>query len=209
MDIVGIAERGGIGDQYRYLEFIEAGEVLGNVMRAERAGYDGFLIGNIADPGLREARELTSMPVAGLGGKGQGTTTRSLGRLRLSLDHRSLRPGGRRLPSDDSSTYLSRSGFVRTRGHLTALAEVEHGVPANLENAIAGGLGDVRDDCRSHISRARPGFDDPVANASVWLSGNVVGLSRQSRLSAWVFQAGAVAHHFVPVSWAGQPSLDP
>lgn len=67
VDIVGVTERGGIGDQYRYLEFIEAGEVLRNVMRAECEGYDGFLIGNIADPGLREARELTSMPVAGLG----------------------------------------------------------------------------------------------------------------------------------------------
>ena len=67
IEIAGIGERGGIGDQYRYLEFIEAGEVLSNVIRAERAGFDGFLIGNIADPGLREARELTSMPVAGLG----------------------------------------------------------------------------------------------------------------------------------------------
>lgn len=67
IDVAGIKQRGGIGDQYRYLEFIEAGEVLANVMEAERAGYDGFLIGNIADPGLREARELTSLPVAGLG----------------------------------------------------------------------------------------------------------------------------------------------
>src|SRR5262249_11227889 len=29
-------------------------------------GFDGFLIGNIADPGLREAREIASMPVLGL-----------------------------------------------------------------------------------------------------------------------------------------------
>jgi allantoin racemase len=67
VDIANIAVRGGIGDQYRYLEFIETGEVLGNVMQAERDGYDAFLIGNIADPGLREARELATIPVVGLG----------------------------------------------------------------------------------------------------------------------------------------------
>jgi allantoin racemase len=67
IDIHGIARRGGIGDQYRYLEFIEAGEVLENVERATREGYDAFLIGNIADPGLYEAREITDMPVLGLG----------------------------------------------------------------------------------------------------------------------------------------------
>ena len=55
-----------MGDQYRYLEFIEAQEVLENVERATREGFDAFLIGNIADPGLREAREITDMPVLGL-----------------------------------------------------------------------------------------------------------------------------------------------
>jgi allantoin racemase len=67
IEITGIEARGGIGDQYRYLEFIEAAEVLGNVIRAERDGFDAFLIGNIADPGLREARELATIPVIGLG----------------------------------------------------------------------------------------------------------------------------------------------
>ncbi len=67
VDIANIRQRGGIGDQYRYLEFIEAGEVLDNVMQAERDGCDAFVVGNIADPGLREARELATMPVVGLG----------------------------------------------------------------------------------------------------------------------------------------------
>lgn len=66
IDVHGIEARGGIGDQYRYLEFIEAHEVLSNVERATREGYDAFLIGNIGDPGLREAREITTMPVLGL-----------------------------------------------------------------------------------------------------------------------------------------------
>ena len=35
--IHGIEKRGGIGDQYRYLEFIETGEVLENVARATQS----------------------------------------------------------------------------------------------------------------------------------------------------------------------------
>jgi len=66
IEVHGIEKRGGVGDQYRYLEFIEAQEVLENVERAARAGFDAFLIGNSADPGLREAREATDIPVLGL-----------------------------------------------------------------------------------------------------------------------------------------------
>jgi len=66
IEIHGITKRGGIGDQYRYLEFIEAQEVLENVERATREGFDPFLVGNIGDPGLREAREITDIPVLGL-----------------------------------------------------------------------------------------------------------------------------------------------
>jgi allantoin racemase len=66
IEVHGIAKRGGIGDQYRYLEFIEAQEVLENVHRATVEGFDAFLIGNIGDPGLREAREITDIPVLGL-----------------------------------------------------------------------------------------------------------------------------------------------
>lgn len=66
IDIHGITKRGGIGDQYRSLEFIETIEVLENVTRAEAEGYDAVLLGNIADPGLRAAREMVSIPVLGL-----------------------------------------------------------------------------------------------------------------------------------------------
>ena len=62
----GITEIGGTGDQFRYLEYLETGEVLKNVHKAVREGYDAFLIGNIADPGLREAREIANIPVLGL-----------------------------------------------------------------------------------------------------------------------------------------------
>lgn len=64
--VAGITEIGGVGDQFRYLEFLETAEVLKNVHRAVNEGYDAFLIGNIADPGIREAREIAPIPVLGL-----------------------------------------------------------------------------------------------------------------------------------------------
>lgn len=67
VQIHGISQRGGVGDQYRYLELIETQEVLANVERATQEGFDAFVIGNICDPGLHEAREITDMPVLGLG----------------------------------------------------------------------------------------------------------------------------------------------
>lgn len=67
VEVHGIEGPGGVGDQYRYLDFIETQEVLANVERASREGFDAFLVGNICDPGLREAREITDMPVLGLG----------------------------------------------------------------------------------------------------------------------------------------------
>jgi allantoin racemase len=64
--VAGITEIGGTGDQFRYLEYLETGEVLKNVQRAMREGFDAFLIGNIADPGLHAAREIADIPVLGL-----------------------------------------------------------------------------------------------------------------------------------------------
>ncbi len=66
IEVHGIEQRGGVGDQYRRLEFIETMEVLDNVARAEAEGFDAVLLGNIADPGLRTAREMVRMPVLGL-----------------------------------------------------------------------------------------------------------------------------------------------
>ena len=66
VEIHGITKIGGMTDQYRYLEYLETGEVLDNVQRAQDEGFDAFLIGNIADPGLRECREIASIPVLSL-----------------------------------------------------------------------------------------------------------------------------------------------
>jgi allantoin racemase len=66
VDVYGLSEGRAIADQYRYLEFLDTNEILENGLRAEREGYDGFLIGNIFEPGLHALRELLNIPVLGL-----------------------------------------------------------------------------------------------------------------------------------------------
>jgi allantoin racemase len=67
IDVHGIRRQGGTGDQYRYLAFLETVEILENVHLAQEQGYDAFLIGNLFDPGLREAREIADIPIVSLG----------------------------------------------------------------------------------------------------------------------------------------------
>ncbi len=66
IEIHAIERGGGVGDQYRYLEYRDTREVIENAMRAEREGFDAFLLGNILDPGIDECRELLRIPVLGL-----------------------------------------------------------------------------------------------------------------------------------------------
>ncbi len=66
IEVHGITKVGGLADQYRYLEYLETGEVMENVHQAMERKFDAFLIGNIADPGLRECREIANFPVLGL-----------------------------------------------------------------------------------------------------------------------------------------------
>jgi allantoin racemase len=66
IEVHGLKDTGGAGDQFRYLEFLETAEVLRNVHTAMERKFDAFLIGNIADPGLQQAREFASFPVLGL-----------------------------------------------------------------------------------------------------------------------------------------------
>ena len=62
----GLSEGRAIADQYRFLEVLDTAEILENGLRAERDGYDAFLIGNIFEPGLHALRELLNIPVLGL-----------------------------------------------------------------------------------------------------------------------------------------------
>ena len=62
----GIHESAGIGVHYRFLEYHDTREVIYNAMRAEREGFDAFLIGNASDAGILAAREVTNIPVLAL-----------------------------------------------------------------------------------------------------------------------------------------------
>lgn len=66
IEIFGLAPHRAVADQYRYLEFLDASEVIENGLRAQAEGYDAFLIGNFFQPGLHELRELLDIPVLGL-----------------------------------------------------------------------------------------------------------------------------------------------
>jgi allantoin racemase len=62
----GIHESAGIGVHYRLLEYHDTREVIYNAMRAEREGFDAFLIGNASDSGILVAREVVNIPVLAL-----------------------------------------------------------------------------------------------------------------------------------------------
>ena len=63
--IQGLSGSSGMGVHYRFLEYNDTKEVIYNAIRAEKEGYDAFLVGNISDAGLREAREMVNIPVLG------------------------------------------------------------------------------------------------------------------------------------------------
>ncbi len=56
-------------DSYAHaiVEFRCAREVICNAVRAEREGYDAFILGHFQDAGLYEARSVVDIPVLGLG----------------------------------------------------------------------------------------------------------------------------------------------
>jgi allantoin racemase len=54
-------------DSYRFWEALDTISILDSVLDAEQQGFDAVAIGNILDPGLREARSMVDIPVLGLG----------------------------------------------------------------------------------------------------------------------------------------------
>jgi allantoin racemase len=55
--------KGPVHLEYHYYEHLNLGETLGWVKWAGKQGYDAVIVGCFYDPGLREARELVSIPV--------------------------------------------------------------------------------------------------------------------------------------------------
>jgi allantoin racemase len=66
ISVHGLSPGKAIADQYRFLELLDTQEILENGLRAEKDGYDAFLIGNIFEPGLHALREALNIPVLGL-----------------------------------------------------------------------------------------------------------------------------------------------
>ncbi len=54
-------------DSYRFWEALDTISILDSVLEAEQREFDAVAIGNILDPGLREARSMVDIPVLGLG----------------------------------------------------------------------------------------------------------------------------------------------
>jgi allantoin racemase len=54
-------------DSYRFWETLDTVSILDSVLDAEQRGFDAVAIGNILDPGLRDARSMVDIPVLGLG----------------------------------------------------------------------------------------------------------------------------------------------
>jgi Asp/Glu/hydantoin racemase len=54
-------------DSYRFWESLDTVSILDSVLDAEKRGFDAVALGNILDPGLREARSMVDIPVLGLG----------------------------------------------------------------------------------------------------------------------------------------------
>jgi Asp/Glu/hydantoin racemase len=54
-------------DSFRFWELLDTVSILDSVLDAQNRGYDAVAIGNVLDPGLREARSMVDIPVLGLG----------------------------------------------------------------------------------------------------------------------------------------------
>jgi Asp/Glu/hydantoin racemase len=54
-------------DSFRFWELLDTTSILDSVLDAQAQGFDAVAIGNILDPGLREARSMVDIPVLGLG----------------------------------------------------------------------------------------------------------------------------------------------
>lgn len=67
VDLFAVPRDAGHADhQFRYFELVDSRDVISNAVRAQEEGYSAYLIGNILDPALQYAREVTDIPVLGL-----------------------------------------------------------------------------------------------------------------------------------------------
>lgn len=126
IEVHGLTRWGGVADQFSYLEYVGGVEVLDNVQTAMRRGFDAFVIGNIADPALREAREIANIPVLGLcestchvaclmGGNFAFVTLNEkfIPRVVDNVDRYGLRSRFVRHPADEARPHFKSQGRVQ------------------------------------------------------------------------------------------------
>jgi allantoin racemase len=53
-------------EKYNFLQYYEKAEFLNNMIRAEKEGYDAFVIGCDLEPGLEEGKAMLNIPVVGI-----------------------------------------------------------------------------------------------------------------------------------------------
>jgi allantoin racemase len=53
-------------EKYNFLQFYEKAQFLNNMVRAEKEGYDAFVIGCDLEPGLEEGKAMLNIPVIGI-----------------------------------------------------------------------------------------------------------------------------------------------
>ena len=58
--------KGGTGIEYRFTEYFFAREMIENALRAEKEGFDAYVVGTTNDAGLYQSREVLNIPVIGI-----------------------------------------------------------------------------------------------------------------------------------------------
>jgi len=53
-------------EKYNFLQFYHKAQIMSNMIRAEKEGYDAFVIGCDLEPGLEEGKSMLSIPVVGI-----------------------------------------------------------------------------------------------------------------------------------------------
>lgn len=64
--VTGIPRFASEFSSYRFTEYYATAQVLNNMLRAEKEGYDAFIVGCPVDQGLTEGREMLNIPVVGI-----------------------------------------------------------------------------------------------------------------------------------------------
>jgi allantoin racemase len=116
-------------DSYRFWESLDHVSILDSVLEAEQTGFDAVAIGNMLDPGLREARSMVDIPVVGLGETSMLTACMMGSRFGLVSVNRYM--GGR---FDEN---VSRYGLRERMAALECMALTPHELDECFSDEVA------------------------------------------------------------------------